>query len=74
MDIEKLELKANAEGWFFRRNFPAQLCVGVITEKDPNTSDTVIVNCGHTITSGFLHSPGMNYPLCAKCSEREFNK
>jgi len=71
MDIvEKIEKKANSEGWYFRR-FPEQMCVGTFKEKDKD-SDVTIKNCGRRITSGFVLAPGMNYPLCAKCAEAEF--
>ena len=55
VEFEKIEKKANSEGWYFRK-FRAEPCTG----------------CFKSIVTGFVLSPGMNYPICAACAEKEF--
>lgn len=54
--IEKIEKKANNEGWYYRKIHPSQACV----------------RCYKEIEKGFVMAPGLNYPLCLQCAEIEF--
>jgi hypothetical protein len=54
--VEKVEKKAAAEGWIFKNHMRPDVCS----------------SCGRTVRSGFLLSPGMNYPICTGCAEKEF--
>ena len=53
----EVEKKANNNAWYLRKFFRAEICT----------------DCGKQFNRGFIHSPGMNYPICLECGIVEFS-